>query len=287
MSNSVILDSILSKLPGINDKLSELYQIVEDVKKIKSGLIKYETIFSNLNSKFTELSNSFSKKIEDLEKNKILLSQLESRKNELHNEVQVILTNYKKQQEKIDVSLVHLNTQKTSNQSLQKQLNQAFEELDNNIKQKLTDFETLLKHETENIYPILINKIEQDLSIFKDKKTQEINQKIQNIEQSENRKIDARLDKIAEEQSIFIERQNRIIQQQKTLIDNLTSQLDTLQRISEKDMREKTESIENIEARIKSSGEILILAVNKKIEQMKQDVEKYVTEKTAKKGFFG
>lgn len=358
MSDLKMLDPILSKLSGMNVKLDELYQIVDDIKKLKFDinsifteskdksksfqttsadlLRRYEEYFRGADVKLNQLNSDFSEKLKVLEKNK--------------EEVDLILEIYQEQQEKIDSALTFLNIQKVSSELLKQQLVQAFDGLDNNIKNKLNEFKIALKSEVSSFYPeaeqkienalnqILAeqeslksfaeeikesliafnleksklvsdisqvkdktkseiydfkNKIEQDLFTFKEAKNQEINQKIQIIEESGNRRIDDRLDKIAEEQSIFLERQNRIIQQQKTLIDDLSSQLDTLQRISEKDRGEKTETIdklnyyiqENIESKIKDC-EKQIIRTEIKVNEVNEKIEK-ISEKPTKKGFFG
>ncbi len=90
------------------------------------------------------------------------------------------------------------------------------------------------------------NKIEQDLSHFEKTKSDEIYNKREEAKKHLSQKIDSRLDKITEEQSTFLDRQNRLIQQQKTLIDNLSSQVDSLQRIYERDKKEKTDAINKL-----------------------------------------
>ena len=152
---------------------------------------------------------------------------------------------------------------------------------------------SLFKDRTQSELYDFKNKIEQDLSYFKKTKSDEIYNKREEAKKHLSQKIDSRLDKITEEQSAFLDRQNRLIQQQKTLIDNLSSQLDTLQRISEKDRNEKTESINsideyirvNIEPKVKYCETELIrgnIKVNKKIEE----IENSIAEK-AKRGIFG
>ena len=327
-------DSVLKKLAGIDDKLAELYQLVNDIKQLKSGinnifnesenkninlLSKYESNFFNANSEFGKLNTDFSKNLKDLENNKDLFSslihQLEQRKDALNKEINLILNNYQNQQEKIDAALVLLNSEKTKNELLKQQLTQAFDGLDSDINHKLEEFKILLQTEISEFQPKteqkinlvldkfisdsdnLINsfeyekktalnlftsdaqksltdfnlekdelfsditqfkdktqseiddfknKIEQDLSDFKKIKSDEIYNKREEAENHLSQKIDSRLDKITEEQSTFLDRQNRLIQQQKTLIDNLSSQVDSLQRIYERDKKEKTDAINKL-----------------------------------------
>ena len=352
-------DSVLKKLAGIDSKLAELYQLVDDIKRLKSNidnifnesenknidlLSEYESHFSNANAEFGKLNTDFAENLKDLKNNKNLLSslihQLEQRKNALDEEINLILNTYQNQQEKIDAALVLLNSEKTKNELLKQQLAQAFDGLDRDINHKLEEFKILLQTEINEFQPKteqkinavldefasntqksltdfnleknelfsditqfkdktkseigdFKNKIEQDLSHFEKTKSDEIYNKREEAKKHLSQKIDSRLDKITEEQSTFLDRQNRLIQQQKTLIDDLSSRLDTLQRISEKDRNEKTESINsideyirvNIEPKVKYCETELIrgnIKVNKKIEE----IENSIAEK-AKRGIFG
>lgn len=160
---------------------------------------------------------------------------------------------------------------------------------------------SLFKDKTKSEIGDFKNKIEQDLSHFEKTKSDEIYNKREEAKKHLSQKIDSRLDKITEEQSTFLDRQNRLIQQQKTLIDNLSSQVDSLQRIYERDKKEKTDAInklsndiqektKNMELKIEEFNKGLYKDVKEyvteNIKTLTQDTEKYVTEKIKKGKWF-
>jgi hypothetical protein len=309
MSDLIMSDSVLKKIAGIDGKLAELYQLVDDIKKIKSSINKifnesenknidllseYESHFSNANEEFNKLNTDFYKNLKDLENNKnlfsALINQLEQRKNALNEEINLILNTYQNQQEKIDAALVLLNSEKTKNDLLKQQLARAFDGLDNDINHKLEEFKILLQTEINEFQPKTEQKINvvldefasntqkslTDFNLEKNELFSDITQFKDKIEHDLSQKVDFRLDKIAKDQTDFIERQNLLIQRQNTTIENLILQLKSLERAYEQEKLQNADTIKQIKESFESDkivNKSAIEAINKTIQE-KSEIDK-------------
>lgn len=150
---------------------------------------------------------------------------------------------------------------------------------------------TQFKNKVEGNLSYSIGKSKQDLSYFKKEKSDEIYNKIEDTKRYLSKIIESRLDKIAEEQSSFLERQNVLTQRQNITIENLTLQLKSLERAYEQEKLQNADTLKQIIEEINKTTQELngyvyreaVTNVDKKFENLKKEIE----ETYKKKGLFG
>ncbi|MBF0375916.1 MAG: hypothetical protein HQK72_00360 [Desulfamplus sp.] len=253
MADQSLARSVLDKLVGIGDAVTELHESLNYIHQLKQEvndwysntgedfnqiLYKYESFFIEEEERFEGFQDNYSKLLNNIEIEKNILTNeiqdLSRQKAKLSSDVEIIVQSYTDIQDRIDSALSYLHTRQTDLTTLESKLQKAFSDIDSQIDSKLDDYTSQLNQGIIDARTTINIKLDYFLSGAEEKISALENRTNKSIEQIESKSKELQTtlynmlsNAISDLEQLLTQKMNsglyKIEEKQTTFIDRQTS----------------------------------------------------------------